>query len=1460
MNNNGMTESIGDNRSSTFSSGGGIVLGGIGNVNERKKGKKEQQHQQQQQVGVSTSMKDDFWMLKAQPPPPPPPYPNPNNNSSNYNKSDLVLKYDNSSNESDDNYDNNEGDVAYMYKENNSLLMDSSSVAVPHKKKKIFSKLLKSFSKKSKSKKNQQTGLIISNNKSIVSETPPPPPPPPLTNPNNNHAHAHAHPNNMAVDEQSEVSEMTNPTFLLISPKTLNSDITNPTFFNENDVSPAAAANNSTPNKSTPLKTINPVILLQDHHAHSINEKSKQDDNNHFWKMDSDFIEWNQEGDPIDASQKLDLDNNDPIDNAFPLLQALNNYDNDDNDNDVIAWNQNTTIPNDNDIDASFTSTHDHDNIFISNASNKNNDSPPKKVDNNSNDDCFNLNSFTPKSDNNGFQISKDLNTHDDSNFLSQNKSKNYDNAFSPNSFSLKNKNSKNDNSFISSKKNNISTSRYHNTNNIDNNDISQSMMNDDEAFNFRLRVMQVSSPREKEPHASNNNDNNNDSDNDNNSNNALFATMRSKLKPVSASNSRNIKTMASKYNDKVLQSNNNAESEEEEEEQPPKITKKSSKLPRWNNEKSRSNKLKELLHKDSNNIMRSQSNRSISNEIDIFERTKFKSANFDDNPTDEEGSNHHANMSSPGRSYITSTYADESDESISSENKNIIDFDCKKIHVQSYPKKHQPQHQPQQQLSYSYLSRQRSSQHKNNSRKTSPGVNTTTTATTTFLKEDPIQIAGVRLLSAAAIPIQAEIRRFLAQRIALNRMWAIVTLQSYFRRFLSTEYVRTRIFSAIFIQAVWKGYKTFLDYHELRFSAIEVQRVVRGHLTRIHALNRFESIIVIQTYTRRFLVQNHVQNTLVAVLRIQSTIRAYLARLDIQYKHGAATCIQSVWRMYVARLWFQFDLVDIIIVQSISRRWLCRKRYLDHRSYNAAIKIQTAYRTYYQTMNYLHTMADILIIQSIARRRICRKRYPSFRYHRVHELVTRIQCMVRSFKARKQYQMLYWKAIQMQSAIIIQRNIRRYLTYNYHIRHRAAIKIQAQWRCFQLYTDYIFLLTDIVIVQRTVRAYLARDRCTKRVNEQAAITIQRYWRGYTASMDFMFILVRIIMAQRVIRRYIARKQYLNVTLPRHRASIIIQRNYRFYYHRHMFLTTLNSAIKIQTTWRGYVHYSNYIIHKFERHAAITIQRYWRGFRIFSQFVILTYDVIRIQSCIRSYLVRVHLRKLQEYSIKIQSICRIYLAKKLLRSNRMSKIKHMSRVLSFQYFTVCKRIQRAFRNHMLRKRHKIAVSTIERFFVFVKAEVDRKVQIAIATRREADEQMLERIWLNTCASVQNDYSPQLITKHLLSSKSDAGTTKSKSRSSRINKDSILSLPQIQQCYHLLQQEKNSSAARFKSLTRKQLSDDLSLEEAFIDAEIITLKQQQQQQFKQQFLPNSGTAELLRNPHLSRSLPRHKHKI
>jgi hypothetical protein len=44
---------------------------------------------------------------------------------------------------------------------------------------------------------------------------------------------------------------------------------------------------------------------------------------------------------------------------------------------------------------------------------------------------------------------------------------------------------------------------------------------------------------------------------------------------------------------------------------------------------------------------------------------------------------------------------------------------------------------------------------------------------------KDPIQRAGVKLLWAAAIPIQTQARRFIARQVAIRRMCAVLTIQA---------------------------------------------------------------------------------------------------------------------------------------------------------------------------------------------------------------------------------------------------------------------------------------------------------------------------------------------------------------------------------------------------------------------------------------------------------------------------------------------------------------------------------------------------------------------------------------------------------------------------------------------------------------------------------------------------------
>merc|ERR1719223_1854105 len=82
-------------------------------------------------------------------------------------------------------------------------------------------------------------------------------------------------------------------------------------------------------------------------------------------------------------------------------------------------------------------------------------------------------------------------------------------------------------------------------------------------------------------------------------------------------------------------------------------------------------------------------------------------------------------------------------------------------------------------------------------------------------------------------------------------------------------------------------------------------------------------------------------------------------------------------------------------------------------------------------------------------------------------------------------------------------------------------------------YTDFIFTIADIIIVQRTARKWLAvrevnsiREARDFAINTQAATSIQKVWRGYKCHMNMIYTLVHIIIVQSVARRFIARKKY----------------------------------------------------------------------------------------------------------------------------------------------------------------------------------------------------------------------------------------------------------------------------------------------------------------------------------------------
>ena len=275
---------------------------------------------------------------------------------------------------------------------------------------------------------------------------------------------------------------------------------------------------------------------------------------------------------------------------------------------------------------------------------------------------------------------------------------------------------------------------------------------------------------------------------------------------------------------------------------------------------------------------------------------------------------------------------------------------------------------------------------------------------------KDPIKRAGLRLLGKAAVPIQCEIRRYLAQQTAVDRLWAIIELQSYFRRWKAEAFLLAHTDSATKIQAAFRGWQDRDIVETEHYYATQIQKVARTYLVSIKAYDRLYRIIMVQAAARSLIARKRYQRIRGKVILIQKCFRGFNDRLQVATYHVAATIIQSAGRTYMARLQYQFNLVDILIAQSVARRWLTiqgMRRVVrwesEMMSNDAACKIQAAWRGYQATTNFIFALADIIIVQRTMRQWLAVK---ELNLLKKNVRATKIQAVWRGYKAREM--MLY--------------------------------------------------------------------------------------------------------------------------------------------------------------------------------------------------------------------------------------------------------------------------------------------------------------------------------------------------------------------------------------------------------------------------------------------------------------------
>merc|ERR1719327_2185708 len=117
---------------------------------------------------------------------------------------------------------------------------------------------------------------------------------------------------------------------------------------------------------------------------------------------------------------------------------------------------------------------------------------------------------------------------------------------------------------------------------------------------------------------------------------------------------------------------------------------------------------------------------------------------------------------------------------------------------------------------------------------------------------------------------------------------------------------------------------------------------------------------------------------------------------------------------------------------------------------------------------------------------------------------------------------------------------------------------------------------------------YFCRTKYTDYKENLAAIIIQAKWRSYDCKLNFLHFLADVLIVQSTIRRFLAQRK---VKAMKNAAALKIQSAWRglicyIDYHEHL------TVRRIQSAWRGYVCRRNYEREK----AAIRIQSSWRGF------------------------------------------------------------------------------------------------------------------------------------------------------------------------------------------------------------------------------------------------------------------------
>jgi len=489
---------------------------------------------------------------------------------------------------------------------------------------------------------------------------------------------------------------------------------------------------------------------------------------------------------------------------------------------------------------------------------------------------------------------------------------------------------------------------------------------------------------------------------------------------------------------------------------------------------------------------------------------------------------------------------------------------------------------------------------------------------------------------------------------------------------------------------------------------------------------------ITIQRVFRGSICRTALKIHLAAVL-IQSRVRGKQARFAVKL-YRCVRKIQAVWRAFAPRQ----SYLTYIAARKIQAQWRGYNPRQDLINFRAARKIQKAWQCYVLRQGFINFIAARKI-QSVWRGYIPRQGFINYTAARkigftYYTAARKIQATWRGFVPRQGY-------INFNAARRIQAMWRGYIPRQGFVNFIAARKIQATWRGYiprQGFNTFVAARK----IQATWRSYIPRQGF---LNFLAARRIQNKWRCTKANRDVMML----------------RRKYI--------AASLIQSAWRGFVNYSDFVFTLSDIVAAQRIARGFIIRKKYCsiiqskldVLKDKSNKAVAIQRIYRGFQERQNYWYTLGCTMQIQSWWRGRRVYHMIQKQVDAIIVLQCFTRCCMARQEYMQRRfvlmLIQTAELERSKKLEILKM--KDQQGREDNTVELKRSAAARVIQRFFLQMNRE-DTADQLVVATKRrkkwrknlkkekysnDVEEALLEDVWIGLLAQSNLDEEP--FTRH-----------------------------------------------------------------------------------------------------------------